>query len=71
MRLQPGGTDVVSAWLDVPPGARTAIVDFEPGRLVPGAFKSLGLRIDGGQGQAALVVLDEDGHDARGRYERQ
>lgn len=68
-----GAKGVVSPWLDLPQGAKSAIIKFDPGRLGQSAFESLNLRIDRSRGQAdpALVMLDKNGNDGNGRYERQ
>jgi hypothetical protein len=58
-------------WFEVPRGARTALVNFEPGRLVGVPFEKATLRIvSSGTGEAALVMLDDDGKAEKGRYVR-
>lgn len=55
---------VPAQWFEVPPGAKTALIRFEPGRLVPPFFESAVLRIPGtARSSATLLMTSQDGHD--------
>ena len=67
-----GGVPQAPQAFEVPAGAGTAVIDFEPGNLVRPAFDQATLRVSAWHGvrAEALVLVDEDGADTSGRFVR-